>query len=92
MYTKHDGCEVGYFGRDGATKRGSSCQTHLAGECLGKQFDSRHSGRRLLRWAPKAYQSPTLERAYGLRGRFLCLRAASGKRDCSGPWAQACVH
>ena len=52
--TKHDGGEMGYFGIDGATKRGSSCQTHLAGECLGKQFDPRHSGCRLLRWAPRA--------------------------------------
>ena len=43
---------MGYFGRDGATKCGSSCQTHLAGECLGKQFDPRHSRCRLLRWAP----------------------------------------
>ena len=59
IYTKHDGGEVGYFGRDGATKRGSSCPRHLAGECLGKQFDPRHSGCRLLRWTPRAYQSPT---------------------------------
>ena len=83
---------MGYFGRDRATKRGSSCPTHLAGECSRKQFDPRDSGCRLLRWAPRAYQSLTLGRASGICRGFLCLRTTSGKRDCSGPWVQACVH
>ena len=29
-------------------------KTHPAGECLGKQFDPRHSRCRLLRWTPRA--------------------------------------
>ena len=61
IYTKHDGSEEGYFGRDWIAKREGSCQTHLAGECLGKQSDPRHRRRRLLRWTPRANKSTTLE-------------------------------
>ena len=85
---------MGYFGIDGSTKRGSSCQTHPARECFGKQFDPRHSGCRLFSLGTKGglIFNPSVGRAAGICRRFLCLRTASGKRDCSGPWTQACVH
>ena len=65
--SKHHASEEGYSGRNGIAKRESSHQTHLAGECLGKQFDPRYRRHRLFGRKPRANKAQTLGGAARLR-------------------------